>query len=108
TLSMKWDEKGDAPGNYTGYLLKISSGMSPSLEDVTVVIINDDNMKSETLDVLKGSGTLTAGTVTIDFFDIDDNNRFGPEDVFTATGISEGDIVRLTHRDAGGMHSKIF
>ena len=108
TLSMSWQEKGDAPGNYTGYIFKVSSGDPLSLEDVTVVIINDDNMNSETLDVLKESGTLTAGTVTKEFFDIDENDILGAEDLFIVTGISDGDIVRLTHKDSGDMHSKIF
>jgi flagellin-like protein len=108
TLSMNWNEKRDAPGNYTGYIIKISSGDPPNLEDVTVVIINDDNMNSETLDVLKESGTLAAGTVTIRYNDIDDNNSLGVVDIFTVTGISEGDTIRLTHRDAGQMHSKTF
>ena len=108
TLSMNWNEKRDAPGNYTGYIIKISSGNPPNLEDVTVVIINDDNMNSETLDVLKESGTLAAGTVTIRYNDIDDNNSLGVVDIFTVTGISEGDTLRLTHKDAGQMHSKTF
>ena len=108
TLSMNWQEKADAPGNYTGYIIKISRGDPPSLKDVTVVIINDDNVNSETLDVLKESGKLTAGTATIAYFDINDNNKLGAEDIFTATGISEGDMVRFTYKESDDMHSKTF
>lgn len=108
TLSMNWEEKRDAPGNYTGYILKITSGKPPNLEDVTVAIIDDDNIDSETLDVLKTSDKLISGPVTIDFFDIDDNNRLGAEDIFIVSGITDGNILRLTHKDAGEMHSEIF
>ena len=108
TLSMNWQEKSDEPGNYTGYVIKIMGGNPPSLEDVTVVIVNGENIKSKTLGLLKKSDALTVGTVTVTFFDIDENDRLGAEDIFIAKGVTEGNIIRLTHKDAGEMHAQTF
>ncbi len=107
-LSMDWQEKREAPGNYTGYIFKITGGDPPSLEDVTLIIINDENMKSDKLDAVKESGTLAAGTVTVSFYDLNDNNILGVEDTFKASGISEGVTIRLTCKDSGEIHSKTF
>jgi hypothetical protein len=107
-LSMNWQEDPDAAGNYTGNVLKITGGSDPKLADTTVVVIDGANVNSALLSTLASGGSVTAGTVTVQFTDVDGNTRLGSSDVFTATGVGSGDIIRLTHEDAGEMSSKTF
>jgi flagellin-like protein len=106
-LSMVWEDTGYESGTYTGYVLKVS-GDNPKLDKSTVVIASDEAFGSQKLDELKMTGNFTVGGIVMNYYDVNQDDRLGPEDIFTLQGISSGDIVRLTHKDAGEMFSKTF
>jgi flagellin-like protein len=107
TLSMTWEDTGDAAGTYTGYIIKIS-GKNPNVEESTVTIKSGKNVGSQTLDVLKTADNFTVGVIVMNYYDVNQDDKLGPEDIFTISGVSQGDLVRLTHKDAGEMSSKTF
>lgn len=107
TISMRWDETGDAPGTYAGYITKIS-GNAPNIDDVTLGIVNDEGVGSKKLEALKAEGNYTVGSITVNYYDANNNDILGAEDIFIINGVTQGDVFRLTHTRADDMITKIF
>jgi flagellin-like protein len=107
TISMRWDESSDEPGRYSGYITKIS-GNAPNIDDVTLGIVANEGVGSKKLDALKAEGNFTVGSITVNYHDVNNNDKLGAEDIFIINGVSQGDVFRLTHIRADDMITKTF
>jgi flagellin-like protein len=104
TVSMNWIEDENNVGNYTGNIVRISGTKVLRVEDVTVTVNHDGNTQSTSLDILKGAPKLTIGTdFSLDYIDLNDDQKLGAEDNFVVVGGDDGDIIRLVYIPTGGQ-----
>ena len=104
TVSMDWMEDKNNVGNYMGNIVSISGTKVLRVEDVTVTVSHDGDTKSHTLDVLKGASNLTIEPdFSLDYIDLNDDQKLGAEDNFLIVGGDDGDIIRLVYIPTGGQ-----
>ena len=104
TVSMNWVEDQHNLGNYTGNIVRISGTKVLRVEDVTVAVSHDGSSKSLTLDMLKGEPKLTINPgFSLDYIDLNDDQKLGAEDNFVVIGGDNGDIIRLVYIPTGGQ-----
>ncbi|UCE73307.1 MAG: type IV pilin [Methanomassiliicoccales archaeon] len=103
TVSMSWTENPDAPGNYTGNVVSISGATSVKLKDVSCTATHAGSSGEDTLNDLKGTAKITLGTFSLDFNDVNGDDKLGAQDTFTIVGGTSGDTIRLVYSPTGGQ-----
>ena len=102
TVSMNWNENPEIPGLYTGNVVSISGVSSINTDDVTVTVTHTGTSGSKDLDTF-GAGNLTVGTLQMSFQDQAPLGKLGAEDIFSISGGTGGDTIRLVYQPTSGQ-----
>jgi flagellin-like protein len=102
-VSMNWEEEDVMAGNYTGYLVSISSDSSINTDDVTVTISHGGSSGAESLNAITTSTPLTVGTLNLYFDDQAPKGKLGAEDIFSLDNGETSDLFRLVHKPTKGQ-----
>ena len=106
-VSMRWQETNDEPGTYSGTILS-KLGKSPNIADIDIGIISDNGVGSKKLNEIKAEGNWTVGPIVVNYYDMNNDNKLGAQDIFIISGLSPGDTVRLTREDGGEITTQTF
>lgn len=98
-LNMRWEETRDDPGTYSGTIIS-KLGKSPNIDDVDIGIVSDNGIGSKNLKEIKTEGNYTVGPIVVNYYDMNNDDKLGAQDIFIISGLSSGDTVRMTHDNA--------
>jgi flagellin-like protein len=103
TVSLVWEEDSHGVGNYTGNIVRITGTKTLRLEHVSITVTHGGSTGEDTLNDLANGASITVGTLTLDYDDINNDAKLGAQDIFTITGGSSGDSIRLVYTPTGSQ-----